>query len=526
MSIQEHEDNRFIKENDEIEKYLLRIIHRYFDIENTFTNESIEAIIAESLTRFKQMAIKEKGFIFSLNNKTGNIALTIQDFGGQRAFTKRTAFNKDFGDQPETICEGNDERLSDEREPLEHFHAVLNIDELKETLENICISESASHAHKNKNVLDMIKYTGTQAQIDLIILEQLETSIKYHCDTLEFKKNEVRNIYDKQINVSAPYIGIIDAEMTSIKNIIESSITWLNDIKNYVNKKLEAIENATLNTFAKHISNEKIQSLINSISSAYFVSQEGELIIPNGAITCNPSTDNTWADGTPWGTCFVEEDANASITVPGLNNPKVKFYFRYEDNDETITMPLPFCMKRNNEIVLIEGSYTKTGKVSIRSRYIVNLPDYGTNDNIYSSDTIIIESRNGTYYYDDIVAQLSQKGCNLCLIDSSDKNIFVKNLLHENETYFIQGTNFNPEGPQFVDNDGNEMNYFDWDVNQPDYSDMINCIYINENKKWATVKNMYTEAHGYILEYKIKRLSDIYKNPRVYYQILENREVV
>ena len=527
MNIKEHEDNRFIKENSEVEKYLLRIIHRYFDVENTFTNESIEAMIIESLSRFKQIAIKEKGFIFSLNKKTGNIILDIQDLGGEKSFVKHTAFNKDFGKQSGTICEGNDERLSNDRESLEHIHTILNINGLKDKLDSISISEGSSHVHKNKNILDMIRYTGNQIKIDLIVLEQLEVSLKYYCDALELKKNEVVNIYNKQMNVFSPYREIVDIEIASIKNIIESSITWLNNIEDYIDKRLKSIEDNISSTCEQYVSNEKIQLLATLINSVYFVSQEGELAIQNGTITCNPLVIDTLSDGTPWGVCFVEENTNITLETPGLNNPKVKFYFRYEDdNDETITVPLPFVIKDGNKSILIEGSYTETGKITISSRYIVKLPAYGTNDNIYSSDTVIIESRNGTHHYDYIVNQLKKDGCSLCLIDSNEKNTFVKNLLRTNETYFIQGINFSPDGTSFVDDNNIPMTYFNWDSGQPTYSDISNAIYLNSNKKWSVVKNLYSDTHGYILEYKIKKLSDIYKNARVYYQILENKEVV
>ena len=33
MALEQHEDNRFTKERDDVEKYLLRIIQRYFDIQ-------------------------------------------------------------------------------------------------------------------------------------------------------------------------------------------------------------------------------------------------------------------------------------------------------------------------------------------------------------------------------------------------------------------------------------------------------------------------------------------------------------
>ena len=43
------------------------------------------------------------------------------------AFTKKTAFNKDFGTATGTVCEGNDARLSNARTPLAHTHKKADI---------------------------------------------------------------------------------------------------------------------------------------------------------------------------------------------------------------------------------------------------------------------------------------------------------------------------------------------------------------------------------------------------------------
>ena len=66
------------------------------------------------------------------------------------------------------------------------------------------------------------------------------------------------------------------------------------------------------------------------------------------------------------------------------------------------------------------------------------------------------------------------------------------------------------------------MSYFDWDTDQPTLG-MYDCIYINENQKWA-ISDGYDE-HYSILEYKLNRLSNYFKNPRIYYQIFGTQEV-
>ena len=45
----------------------------------------------------------------------------------ERKFEKNTAFNKDFGDTENTVCQGNDERLYNARKPTTHKHSKSEI---------------------------------------------------------------------------------------------------------------------------------------------------------------------------------------------------------------------------------------------------------------------------------------------------------------------------------------------------------------------------------------------------------------
>lgn len=66
--------------------------------------------------------------------------------------TKKTAFNKDFGSTAGTVCEGNDSRLSDSREPLAHTHEMTDVVELD--------VELANKADKSAVTQDIIIVTG------------------------------------------------------------------------------------------------------------------------------------------------------------------------------------------------------------------------------------------------------------------------------------------------------------------------------------------------------------------------------
>lgn len=52
----------------------------------------------------------------------GTANITVEDATKEPTFTKKTAFNKDFGTTTGTVCQGNDARLSDARTPKAHTH--------------------------------------------------------------------------------------------------------------------------------------------------------------------------------------------------------------------------------------------------------------------------------------------------------------------------------------------------------------------------------------------------------------------
>ncbi len=53
--------------------------------------------------------------------------MTTSDIGAEPSFTKNTAFNKNFGTTINTICQGDDSRLSDARTPTLHSHTATDL---------------------------------------------------------------------------------------------------------------------------------------------------------------------------------------------------------------------------------------------------------------------------------------------------------------------------------------------------------------------------------------------------------------
>lgn len=72
--------------------------------------------------------------------------------GKEPVIIKKTAFNKDFGTVSGTVCEGDDSRLSNDRNPLAHTHAITDITDLS--------TELANKADKSTVTQNVVVVTG------------------------------------------------------------------------------------------------------------------------------------------------------------------------------------------------------------------------------------------------------------------------------------------------------------------------------------------------------------------------------
>lgn len=359
MNIKEYDNNIIIKEKTSIEKYLLRIIQRYFDIENNYTKESIEEIILESLTRFKQFITIETGFIFSLNKKTGHLVLSIRDFDGQPRFNKKTAFNKNFGINNNTILEGNDPRLSDARMPLYHNHTISDIDGLIEALSLPNRFGSESHLHINEDTVGILRYTGTMVEIDLIFLEFLETSLKQYYENLEFHQRECKSILEHAIETINNLLLKIKQYLEIIQDMINNLESWVPKSNAYTDEVIARLKNYCDNKILDFITQEEIDLIIDLFKKLYY--QRATVVAPllDGVISCVPVIESqTIEAGSEEGEALYEIFTQGtqikvhkltdppSILLPGETVPSDwgigiwtwsdadnSFYYSYNDQD-------------------------------------------------------------------------------------------------------------------------------------------------------------------------------------------------
>lgn len=508
MSLQEHDNSQYTKEKDEIEKYLLRIVQRYFDIENNYTKESIEAIIVESLARFKQTIIKEKGFLFSLNQKTGHLILTIKDFGGEYTFNKNSAFNKDFGNQSDTICSGDDVRLENPREPLEHYHDLGDVHELVNALNTLNL-DGNTHMHNNISTLDILTYSGNKAVIDLTVVDYLQTTVNHYCENLLYHKAEINKLNTKSVNQILSYRTIISNELLVTISILKDTINWLQDVKNYAYKMISHYKLDVGKELLNYMTNDSYNKLMNHFNKNKSSKFQGEFGITDGPITFTTYDDYTIFNE------FKETRFNT-----GISNAKIKLFFRYEDKEGlTITAPLPYTTIHNcGGTIVIQGGYTNDGEIVITSNFFNKAPFAITQDNLYGTEKAIVPF-DDLVWYDDKLAELEQQHASFCIINNKKEMEFVNTLLTDGKEYYIHGCNGNPSDPDapYYDYYNNEIPYLDFDDGQPILS-FANYLIINSNRKMATA--VITRRYRYVAQYEIKRLTQYIKNPRIMYQVL------
>lgn len=258
--LKETKSNYYVKELNKIEQYIVRIFKRYFDIEELNNAGTIDFIIQESIKRYKESINYERSGVDALNNKTGVVNVNIHDFGGEPAFDKKTAFNKDFGQIEDTVCEGNDPRLTDRREPTEHNHLIKHINSLEEILKELKIEAGKylKHLHTNLEVLDKIIYNGSRETIDLIELEQLIPKITPLLQELVIKRHELINEFETKEKIIRDMIK----EPENIKKYIDELDAIL---KKAIEKKIPELVSAFLKEAKEKIKPYPDVELLNKI---------------------------------------------------------------------------------------------------------------------------------------------------------------------------------------------------------------------------------------------------------------------
>jgi hypothetical protein len=326
MEFKENKNNYYTKELNKLDRYLLRIIKRYFDLEEINNAASINAIIAEAITRYKSSILYKNAGVNTLNNKFGIVNINITDLNGEKLFEKLSAFNKDFGTNQDNICMGNDERLSDKRTPKEHHHKILDVTELEEILNEIKkeLGKYGYHLHANMAILNKLKYTGVKTQIDLKELENLDSIITVLLNTLETKKHVLINMYKSDM-----FNNLINQTYLFMQNVyvyIENSNKSINNILvDYINQKENELETIKENIENNYPNIEDLLLVSQAINNMLLLisTQEIDIAETLGTIEGTVSSDN--------GDTMKDMYDNSSVI--GIANDNINIYSGTDKTD-------------------------------------------------------------------------------------------------------------------------------------------------------------------------------------------------
>jgi hypothetical protein len=281
MRMEELSESRYVKTPDSVERYLLSVVAAYFREHDKDSGDELssEYIIDKAVERMKEEINIDSVGVLSITlpdgePKTGAVTITLEDLNGEPLIeTKYSAFNVNFGTEENTACEGNDPRLSDARIPLPHSHEISDVIGLEGILSTIIgkieRTNGFLHTHNNKNVLDILVYTGNNSYIDLTVLDTLEDKIirivnEIRNEILDYRQEVINKVAEVQTKIDE-----LQAIIDSLRqHVIATNQQYFQLSKNYSDEKINQAQNeieALLVSLAKKSELSNVLEIANNV---------------------------------------------------------------------------------------------------------------------------------------------------------------------------------------------------------------------------------------------------------------------
>ena len=398
MRMEELADSMYIKQTDAVEKYLLNLVQEYFKNSSLASSTSREYIIKRAVERMKEEMEFDQLGVLSITlpdgvKRTGAVTISLEELLGEPEITpKRSAFNVSFGTEQNTACEGNDPRLSDKRDPLEHTHEINEINGLEGILSTITGKiervNGFLHEHENKTVLDLLVYTGSKSSIDLADLEKIEDKIKQIIQDIENDMNQYRSEIQTKITQVNTEIQNVRTEIESIKKyILDTNKEYYEKSKTYSDEKItEAIQkiDKKLEDYAKITElspifdiASNVYTLVGSMEiklSEYFILNQNEYI-------CNVPIKQD-----------ILDELNTRLQM--LKDTQIELILEHTNGIKMVYSALPYVIIKDNAVdgVLHAGIIFTDNIVYFDIKCKSDIPDYLKNGkiilNVYSKQNI------------------------------------------------------------------------------------------------------------------------------------------
>ena len=398
MRMEELADSMYIKQTDAVEKYLLNLVQEYFKNSGLASSTSREYIIKRAVERMKEEMEFDQLGVLSITlpdgiKRTGAVTITLEDLLGEPAIVpKRSAFNVNFGTEQNTACEGNDPRLSDKRDPLEHKHEISEINGLEGILSTITGKiervNGFLHEHKNKSVLDILVYTGNKSVIDLADLENIEEKIKKIVQDIENDITEYRNDIQTKVTQVNAEIQTVRTEIESIKQyILDTNKQYLEQSKAYADTKINDAIADIDNKLMDYTKKTELSPILDLASSVYTLVGSMEIPLSNAANLKEYDADVSIAQN-------ILDELNTRMQR--LQDAQIELLLEYSDSSNLMRSNTPHVIIDDNAIngTLQTGIVFDNNTVHVSISCESNIPDYIINSkiilNIYSKKDITI----------------------------------------------------------------------------------------------------------------------------------------
>ena len=223
---------------------------------------------------------------------------------------------------------GNDERLSDKRNPTEHHHRILDVVNLRKTLDELKkeLGKYGYHLHANMAILNKLKYAGTKTQIDLVKLESLGSIIDVLINSLEIKRSNLINIYETNKTVIDNLINQIYLFMQRLYDYINNADEYINNLLiNYIKEKENELETIKENIKNNYPNTEDLLLVSQAINNMLLLVSTQEIDIAEmlGTIEGTVSSDN--------GDTMKDMYDNSSVI--GIVNDNINIYSGTDKTD-------------------------------------------------------------------------------------------------------------------------------------------------------------------------------------------------
>lgn len=398
MRMEELADSMYIKQTDAVEKYLLNLVQEYFKNSSLASSTSREYIIKRAVERMKEEMEFDQLGVLSITlpdgiKRTGAVTISLEDLLGEPVIVpKRSAFNVNFGTEQNTACEGNDPRLSDKRDPLEHKHQISEINGLEGILSTITGKiervNGFLHEHKNKSVLDILVYTGNKSVIDLADLENIEAKIKKIVQDIENDMTKYRNDVQTKVTKVNTEIQKVRTEIESIKQyILDTNKQYYEQSKTYADTKINDAVNDIDNKLKDYAKKTELNPILYLASNVYTLAGSMEISLSDAAGLKEYNIDISIDQS-------ILNELNTRTQM--LKNTQIEFLFEYSDGSKLMYSATPYVIIDNNVIngTLQTGITFADNTIHISIGCESNIPDYITNGkiilNIYSKKNITI----------------------------------------------------------------------------------------------------------------------------------------